>query len=126
MKNDYSEEEIISTLKFVENKVHQYLQVINDTNLDHWNLDVDSKGEDCIYIQTSVYSCGEIDYNHYYISFETLLSTTEEQVKTIEAERKAEEERKKQAQIERQIQLDREREQRDYEQYLKLKKKYEK
>jgi len=126
MKNNYSKEEIISILKFVENKVNQYLQVINDNNLDHWNLDVDSKGENCIYIQTSTYSCGETEYKTYSVSFETLLSTTEEQVKTIEAERKAEEERKQQARIERQIQLDKEREQHQYEEYLKLKSKYEK
>jgi len=126
MKNDYTKEEIISLLTFVENKVHQYLAVVDDTNLDSWCLDINNKGEDAIAITTSTYCCGSTDYKSYSVTFEKLLATTEEQVCIIEAERKAEEERKKQLVIEKELQRKKERQQRDYEEYLRLKSKYEK
>lgn len=125
MKNSYTKEEIISILEFVEQKIHQYLKVVNDDNLDHWSLDIDSNGNYCVYIQTSTYCYGDTHYKSHSLSFEKLLATTEEQVLIIEAERKAEEERKKQLEAERQIQRELERQQRDYEEYLRLKTKYE-
>ena len=123
---NYAKEQIISVLEFVEEKVNQYLKVVNDDNLDHWSLDVNGNGDDCIYVQTSTTCCGDRDYNSHSITFEKLLATTEEQVRIIEAGRKAEIEHKKQLDAERQIQRDLEGQQRDYEEYLRLKSKYEK
>ena len=129
---NYTKEEIVPVLKFVEEKVNQYLNVVNDTNLDYWSLDCNSEGV-CLYISTSTTCCGDTDYKSYSLTFEKLLATTEEQVRIVEAERKAEIERKKQLEAERQIQRDLERQQRDlerqqrdYEEYLRLKSKYEK
>ena len=123
---NYTKEQIISVLEFVEEKVTQYLKVINDDNLDHWGLDLTNEGEQVISINTSTYCCGDTDYRYHNVTFEKLLATTEEQVRIIEAERKAEIERKKQLEAERQIRRDLERQQRDYEEYLRLKSKYEK
>ena len=122
---NYTKDQIIPVLKYVEEKVNQYLNVVNDTNLDYWSLDCNSEGV-CIYIVTSTTCCGDTDYKSYSVTFEKLLATTEEQVRIIEVERKAEEDRKKQLEAERQIQRDLERQQRDYEEYLRLKSKYEK
>ncbi len=123
---NYTKEQIISVLEFVEEKVHQYLKVINDDNLDHWGLDLTDEGEQVISINTSTYLYGDTDHRYHNVTFEKLLATTEEQIRIIEAERKAEIERKKQLEAERQTQRDLERQQRDYEEYLRLKKKYEK
>lgn len=123
---NYTKEQIISVLEFVEEKVQQYLRVVNDTSLDNWYLDVDIEHNQVIAINTSSYSHGDTDYRFHKVTFEKLLATTEEQVCIIESERKAEIERKKQLEAERQIQRDLERQQRDYEEYQRLKKKYEK
>ena len=123
---NYTKEQIVSVLEFVEEKVHQYLKVVNDDNLDYWSLDRTWDNVKVISITTSTTCWGDTDYKSHTVTFEKLLATTEEQVRIIEAERKAEEERKKQLEAERQIQRDLERQQRDYEEYLRLKSKYEK
>lgn len=123
---NYTKEQIISVLEFVEEKVTQYLKVINDDNLDHWGLDLTNEGEQVISINTSTFYWGDTDYRYHNVTFEKLLATTEEQVRIIEVERKAEIEREKQLEAERQIRRDLEKQQRDYEEYLRLKSKYEK
>lgn len=126
MKNSHTKEEIISVLKFVEEKISIYLKIVEDFSYDgmNWNLDK-YEGQDVISITTYTYCCGDTDYKYYNITFEKLLATTEEQVRIIEVERKAEEERKKQLEAERQIQREIEFKKRDYEEYLRLKAKYE-
>ncbi len=123
---NYTKEQIISVLEFVEEKVTQYLKVINDDNLDHWRLGLTNEGKQVISINTSSYLYGDTDHRYYNVTFEKLLTTTEEQVRIIESERKAEIERERQLEAKRQIQRDLERQQRDYEEYLRLKSKYEK
>jgi hypothetical protein len=127
MKNSHTKEEIISVLEFVEEKISIYLKIVEDFSYDgmNWNLEK-YEGQDVISITTYTYCCGDTDYKYYNVSFEKLLASTEEQVRIIEAERKAEIERKKQLEAERQVQRDLEKQQRDYEEYQRLKAKYEK
>ena len=123
---NYTKEQIISVLEFVEEKVTQYLKVINDDNLDHWGLDLTNEGEQVISIDTSSYSYGDTNCRYHNVTFKKLLATTEEQVRMVETERKTKIERMKQLEAERQIQRDLEFKKREYEEYLRLKSKYEK